>query len=145
MYNLTFISNVTTPERAFSQVPEFKDFNCRFFAMDESAETLVHEAGDTDFIMLDAMAHLGEDVIGAMPRLKLIQSEGVGYQGVDIASAQRHNVVVCNNKGINDSAVAECAVFLILACLKNITTGQQAVYDGRQWMSKRHPLVLSGS
>lgn len=132
MYNLTFISNVTTKEKAFSQVPEFKNFNCRFFAMDESADKIVSEAGDTDFIFLDAMARLDESVIGAMPNLKLIQSEGVGYQGVDLDSAKRHNVVVCNNKGINDTAVAECAVFLIMACLKQITTGQKAVYEGRQ-------------
>lgn len=132
MYNLTFISNVTTEEKAFAQVPEFKDFNCRFFPMDESPERIVAEAGDTDFIFLDAMARLDESVIGSMPNLKLIQSEGVGYQGVDLASARRHNVVVCNNKGINDTAVAECAIFLIMACLKQIITGQRAVYEGRQ-------------
>lgn len=132
MYNLTFISNVTTKEKAFFQVPEFEDFNCRFYKMDESNETLIKEASDTDFIFLDAMARLDDEVISAMPNLKLIQSEGVGYQGVDLDSAKRNGVVVCNNKGINDTAVAEGAVFLILACLKNITTGQKAVYDGRQ-------------
>lgn len=132
MHNLTFISNVTTEEKAYAQVPEFRNFNCKFFAMDESPERIVAEAGDTEFIFLDAMAKLGEDVIGSMPNLKLIQSEGVGYQGVDLDSAKRHNVVVCNNKGINDTAVAEGAVFLIMGCLKQITTGQRAVYEGRQ-------------
>lgn len=132
MYNITFISNVTTPERAYTQVPELKDFNCKFFKMDESADVLIKEAGDTDFIFLDAMARLDDEVISAMPRLKLIQSEGVGYQGVDLDSAKKNNVIVCNNKGINDTAVAEGAVFLIMACLKNITTGQKAVYEGRQ-------------
>lgn len=136
MYNLTFISNVTTREKAFSQVPEFKNFNCRFFPMDESPDSIVAEAGDTDFVFLDAMARIGEDVIGSMPNLKLIQSEGVGYQGVDLDSAKRHNVIVCNNKGINDTAVAECTLFLIMACLKQITTGQRAVYEGRQMQVK---------
>lgn len=137
MYNLTFISNVTTPERAFSHVEEFKDFNCRFFPMDESADALISQASDTDFIMLDAMASLGDDVISAMPNLKLIQSEGVGYQGVDLDSAKRNNVVVCNNKGINDTAVAEGALFLILSCLKDITNCQDKVYSGHQMDAKR--------
>lgn len=132
MYNLTFISNVTTPQKAFKNVPEFEEFNCRFYPMDEKAETLISEASDTDFIMLDAMASLSDEVISAMPNLKLIQSEGVGYQGVDMNSAKRNGVVVCNNKGINDTAVAEGAVFLMLGCLKDIINGNQSVYDGRQ-------------
>lgn len=132
MYKLTFISNVTTKQKAFAQVREFEQFDCKFFSMDASADEILATAGDTDFIMLDAMAKLGDDVISAMPNLKLIQSEGVGYQGVDLDSAKRNNVVVCNNKGINDTAVAEGALFLILGCLKNITTGQRAVHEGRQ-------------
>lgn len=132
MYNLTFISNVTTPQKAFANVPEFEQFNCRFFPMDAPSDEIIDKAGDTDFIFLDAMARLGDDVISAMPNLKLIQSEGVGYQGVDLASAKRNGVIVCNNKGINDTAVAEGALFLILGCLKSITTGQKSVYDGRQ-------------
>lgn len=132
MYNLTFISNVTTPEKAFANVPEFKEFNCRFFKMNESADVIISEAGDTDFIMLDAMARLDDSVISAMPNLKLIQSEGVGYQGVDMDSAKKNGVIVCNNKGINDTAVAEGAVFLMLACLRDFNASQRSVYDGRQ-------------
>lgn len=137
MINLTFISNVTTPERAYSQVPAFRNFNVKFFSMSESAEKIISEAPDTEYIMLDAMAKCGDALISGLPHLKLIQSEGVGYQGVDLESAKRNNVLVCNNKGINDTAVAEHTLFLILSCLKNITTGQKAVYEGRQMEVKK--------
>ena len=106
MYNLTFISAVTTPERAFESVPELKNFNVRFFNLADSEKKIIKEAGDTDFIMADAMGKISEALIKSMPNLKLIQSEGVGYQGVDVKAAKRYGVTVCNNKGINDTAVA---------------------------------------
>lgn len=130
--NLTFISNVSTPQMVYENVPEFKNFNVKFFTLNDSVEKITSLAGDTEFIMADAMAQIGEEIISKMPDLKLIQSEGVGYQGIDIDSCKKHGVIVANNKGINDTAVAECAVMLILACLKNLTSGQKAVYEGRQ-------------
>lgn len=137
MHNLTFISNVTTPERAYSYVPEFKDFNVKFFTLSDNVDKIIFEAPDTEFIMCDAMAKIGDDIISSLPKLKLIQSEGVGYQGVDLDSAKRHGVIVANNKGINDTAVAETAVLLILGCLKNFTYGQNAVYNGDQMKVKK--------
>lgn len=130
--NLTFISNVSTPETVYKNVPEFKNFNVKFFTLGDSAEKIAELAPDTEFIMADAMAKIGEALLSRLPKLKFIQSEGVGYQGIDLESCKRHNVLVSNNKGINDTAVAECAVMLILACLKNLTSGQKAVYEGRQ-------------
>ena len=132
MTKLTFVSNVTNPERAFTCVPEFRDFEVKFFTMEDSDETIIANAPDTQYLVVDAMAEISDTLISSMPQLKLIHSEGVGYQGVDIESAKRNGIVVCNNKGINDTAVAEGAVMLILACLKNLTSGQKAVFEGRQ-------------
>lgn len=137
MYNLTFISSVTTPKMAFENVPEFKNFNVRFFTLSDSEEKIIREASDTDFIMADAMGKISENLIKFLPNLKLIQSEGVGYQGIDIKAAEKYGVTVCNNKGINDTAVAETAVMLILSCLKNSTAGSIAVYEGRQIETKK--------
>lgn len=132
MNKVTFISNVSTPKMVYENVPEFENFDVKYFTLSDSAEKITSQAPDTEFIMADAMAQIGEEIISKMPKLKLIQSEGVGYQGIDIESCKRHGVIVANNKGINDTAVAECAVMLILACLKNLTSGQKAVYEGRQ-------------
>ncbi len=132
MNKVTFISNVTTPERAYGNEPRFREFDVKFFTMSDSADKIVSEAPDTEFIILDAMAKCGDDIIGRLPKLRLIHSEGVGYQGIDMESAAKHGVTVCNNKGINDTAVAECTVLHILGCLKNCTAGSAAVYEGRQ-------------
>lgn len=132
MNKVIFISNVTTPQRAYENEPGFRDFDMRFFTMNDSADKIVSSAPDTEFIILDAMGKCGDDIISRLPKLRMIHSEGVGYQGIDMESAEKHGVTVCNNKGINDTAVAECTVLHILGCLKNCTAGSNAVYDGRQ-------------
>lgn len=50
---------------------------------------------------------------------------------------KKRGIILCNNKGVNDTAVAEDAILLMLACLKSIITGHQSVYDGRQIEIKR--------
>lgn len=130
--NITFVSNVTTKEKAYHYLPQLENHNVKFFTMADSDEKIIHGAADSEVLVVDAMASISENLISNLGQLKLIQSEGVGYQGVDMAVAKENNVIVCNNKGINDTAVAETAVMLILGCLKNINTGQKAVYDGRQ-------------
>lgn len=127
-----FISDVTTPERVYSNVPEFKDFDVQFFSTLDDEEKIIKNAGDAEFLVVDAMGKVSGKLIESLPNLKLIQSEGVGYQGVDVAAATKLNIPVCNNKGINDTAVAELTVFLILGCLKKYNDGVAAVYDGRQ-------------
>lgn len=134
---ITFISSVTTPERAYENIPELKDFDVKFFQMHESSKRILAEAPDTEFIIADAMGRVDGELISSLKSLKLIQSEGVGYQGIDLECARRCGVTVCNNKGINDTAVAECTVFLILACLKNYENGVKALYDGKQIEAKK--------
>ena len=134
---ITFISSVTTPERAYENIPELKDFDVKYFQMHESSKRVISEAPDTEFIIADAMGRVDGELISSLKSLKLIQSEGVGYQGIDLECARRCGVTVCNNKGINDTAVAECTVFLILACLKNYENGVRAMYDGRQIEAKK--------
>lgn len=129
--NITFYSNVTSRDSVFACIPQIKEHNVRFFRLTETKK-MISEASDTEIMMSDAMALVGREIIDAMPSLKLIQSEGVGYQGIDLEYVKKRGIILCNNKGVNDTAVAECAVFLMLACLKSVITGNQSVYDGRQ-------------
>ncbi|MGN0516078.1 2-hydroxyacid dehydrogenase [Eubacterium sp.] len=129
---ITFISSVTSPERAYANIPELDGYDVKFFTILDEPSEIIKNACDTEFLIVDAMGKVDAQVIDAMPDLRLIQSEGVGYQGIDVATATKRGIPVCNNKGINDTAVAESAVFLILACLKNYNEGLKAVYDGRQ-------------
>lgn len=129
--NITFYSNMTDEKSVFSCIPEIKEHNVRFFKLNEK-DKMLEAASDTEIMLADAMAVVDRKIIDALPNLKLIQSEGVGYQGIDVDYVKEKGIILCNNKGVNDTAVAEDAILLMLACLKSIITGHQSVYDGRQ-------------
>ena len=70
--------------------------------------------------------------------MKLIHSEVVAYDNIDLAAAREQGIYVCNNKGCNAGAVAEQAIMLMLMVLRHGRTGDQAVREGRQMEMKEH-------
>lgn len=136
--NIVFLSNVSDKQRVQREIPEiFSDgFSVRFYPLGASADEIGAD-GDADVLVVDAMGSVEKELIDVLPSLKLIQSEGVGYQEVDLEAAANRCVAVCNNPGINDTAVAEQAIMLMLSCLKNARNLDQAVRIGRQIETKK--------
>lgn len=110
---------------------------------DTSDDAILREARDSDVIIVDAMGKVSGDVIRNMPNLKMIHSEGVGYQGVDTAAAKEKHVYVCNCKGMNATAVAEQAILLMLGLLRGVVTGDRSVRAGQQ-IEVKEGHMLSG-
>lgn len=129
--NITYYSNVTTKEIILKNIPEIAEDNVKFFRLSQRDE-LMKNAADTQILFIDAMGICDSEMIDALPNLKLIQSEGVGYQGVDVKYAAKKNIPVCNAKGVNDSAVAEIALYLMLGCLRKASQGVSELYGGTQ-------------
>lgn len=109
--------------------------------MGASDEEILAAGKDADFILVDAMGKISAKVINEMPNLKMIHSEGVGFQGVDVNAAKEKKVYVCNCKGMNATAVAEQAVLLMMGLLRGIVTGDRAVREGRQIAVKESYMV----
>lgn len=128
--NIVFYSSVTTAEESYKQIPMLKNHNVSFIKLTEKEKLL--SKTETEVLLVDAMGKVDAEIISALPKLRMIMSEGVGYQGFDVAFATKKGIPICNNKGVNDTAVAEDALLLILGCLRSIITGHQSVYDGRQ-------------
>lgn len=96
------------------------------------AQEYLDAAGDAEFIVADAIAPVTGDLIRQMPNLKLIHSEGVAFNSIDIAAAKECGVYVCNSEGMNASAVAEQTVLLMVGMLRDVAGGDRAVREGRQ-------------
>ena len=101
------------------------------------------EALDADFLAADAVAKVPAALIERMPNLKIIHSEGVGYNGIDVAAAAERGIFVCNNQGINATAVAEQTVLLMLGLLRTVLAGHEAVMRGEQ-IRRKEALMLQG-
>lgn len=112
-------------------------------------EEYLAKAKDAEYIVADAMAMVSDKLIRQMPKLKLIHSEGVGFNYFDTATAKENQVYVCNCKGMNDKAVAEQTILLMIGMLRDVCNGNQAVLDGNQitvkenYMKKGNLMELS--
>lgn len=90
------------------------------FGIAPSTEELREKAADAEFAIVDAIAPFGAEQIEAMPKLKLIHSEGVAFGAIDIKTAAEKGIYVCNNKGANAVSVAEHTVMLMMAAVKDL-------------------------
>lgn len=108
-----------------------------------SDDEILKVAADADFIMADAISPVSARLIESMPNLKLVHSEGVAYNAIDLDAARARGVFVCNNAGANAVGVAEQTVLLMLACLRDAINADAAVRAGRQIQTKER-MMLEG-
>lgn len=89
-------------------------------------------ATEAEAILCDPMIPISASVIQSMPQLKIIHSFGVGFDQIDLAAAENAGIYVCNNAGVNPSAVAEQTILLILASLRRFHEAEAMTYAARQ-------------
>ena len=109
---------------------------------EQPLETILPEHGDGEVLFADAISPVSRELIEQLPDLKLIHSEGVAYNTIDIEAARERGIYVCNNKGCNASPTAEMAVMLMLMVLRFGVTGDRAVREGRQIQFKEHIMAV---
>ena len=103
---------------------------------DLPVEEYLRQAGDADFIIVDAITTISDELIRQMPNLLVIHSEGVAFNAIDLKAADECGVYVCNAKGMNAMAVAEQAVLLMVGMLRNMVVNDAAVRNGHQIETK---------
>jgi phosphoglycerate dehydrogenase-like enzyme len=77
-------------------------------------------------VLLPSDAAITPDVIAAAPRLRLIQQPAAGTEWIDRAAAAARDIPICNTPGTNHVAVAEAAVFLLLALARRAPLAARA-------------------
>jgi phosphoglycerate dehydrogenase-like enzyme len=77
--------------------------------------------------LIPSMGKITASVIAAAPRLKLIVQFGAGLEGVDLEAAARRGIPVRNAPGANAQAVAELALFLMLALARRLPQHRRAL------------------
>ena len=119
------------PDTDFAKTVETAEMS-----MGHTPEEYVEAMPDAEAIVADAIADVSEALIEKLPALKMIHSEGVAYNKIDLDAASAHHVSVCNCAGMNASAVAEQSILLMQGMLKNIIVNDRAVREGQQIMVK---------
>lgn len=74
-----------------------------------------------------------QDAAMSSDRLRAVLAPGAGYDGIPIPAATACGVLVTNQAGCNDEAVAEHAIGLLLAVAKRIGEGDRRIRSGEGW------------
>ncbi len=84
-----------------------------------------------DAIMLfHDLSILSELSFSRAPRCRGVVRAGVGFNNVDVESASRHGVVVCNVPDYGTEEVADHAIMFLLALVRRLVISHQAIRDG---------------
>ncbi|MBI3950623.1 MAG: hydroxyacid dehydrogenase [Acidobacteria bacterium] len=76
-----------------------------------------------------------EEFLTQAPRLRFIQQPSVGYQHIDLKACQQRGVAVANTPGVNDVAVAEHTLMLVLALLRKAFYAHRLTSRG-EWVQR---------
>lgn len=109
--------------------------------LDVSPIQTAAENPDAQVLFADPITDVNGAVMDLLPNLKLIQSEGVAFNRIDLEQARQRGIFVCNNKGCNATSVAEHTVMLMLMALRHGITGHNAVRAGRQIQMKEQVMA----
>lgn len=103
--------------------------------------SLSEVAATTRCLVVDG-GPVDESLLSKLPALEIVASYGVGYDRIDIAAAARRGVVVTNTPGVLDDEVADHAVGLLLATLREYLHADRHVRSGK-WLAGDYRLTAS--
>lgn len=90
--------------------------------------------------VLFTVAPVTDEMMRNAPRLRLIQKWGTGYEKIDTAAAARHGITVAITAGIASNTIAEHAIALMLAAMRNVLMADRAMREGRWITSELRPI-----
>ena len=115
--------------------------------LDKSAhqriEDWLHEHGaSVRYVMTNGHDGLPGSYMPYLPNLKLISCNGVGYDGIDVDSAVRNNIIVTNTANVVElnAETSTTAILLMLACYRNFTSCENHARSGA-WERQSHVLT----
>jgi lactate dehydrogenase-like 2-hydroxyacid dehydrogenase len=77
-----------------------------------------------------------------LPNLQIVTSFGVGYDHIDAAWAAEHGIIVTHTPGVLDDEVADIAMALTLATVRQLPAAERYLREGR-WRGGAYPLTAS--
>lgn len=80
-------------------------------------------------------------MMALFPKLEIVASFGVGYDHVDANYAREHNIVVTNTPDVLTEEVADVAMGLLIATLREFVKADRYLRSGL-WMTQQFPLSV---
>lgn len=104
-------------------------------AMIEQAPELTTQIGG---IVTRSNYTIPVELIDRLPNLRIISTNGVGYDGIPVGHTAQKGIVVTNTPDVLNKAVAELAIGLLLALLRRLPAADAFVRNGA-WQHELFP------
>lgn len=101
--------------------------------------TLARVAPDVGAIAVGGHVKADGAFLRRFPGLAIVANFGVGYDAIDAAWAGQHDVVVTNTPGVLDEEVADTALGLMLATVRQLPAAERHLRAGK-WIDGAFPL-----
>jgi len=86
------------------------------------------------------LSTIDEEVLAAVPGLRVVSNVAVGFNNIDVAAARRHGVVVTNTPDVLTETTADFAWALLMAAGRRVVEADRYVRAG-EWQSWRWGLL----
>ena len=96
---------------------------------DDSA--LEREGATVEAVAVFGKRPVDEALMARLPRLRIIANFGVGYDAVDACAAESRGVVVTNTPNVLDDEVADTAIGLLIATVREFGAAERYLRAGR--------------
>jgi D-3-phosphoglycerate dehydrogenase len=100
-----------------------------------SAEDLLNIVGDYDALIVRGRTKVTAAVFNAGKKLKVVGRAGVGVDNIDLQAAKAAGVTVVNSPMATTVAVAELAMSMMLALVREIPRADHSMKEGK-WLKK---------
>ena len=106
--------------------------DCEFWSKPErpSHQEFLERLKDKEGLVCLLTERVGEDLLSAAPKLRIVANVAVGYDNVDLPACTKRGVVVTNTPGVLDETTADFAFALLLAVARRIVEADQYVRAG---------------
>jgi D-3-phosphoglycerate dehydrogenase len=111
---------------------------------DMSDEELKGKINDYDAILVRSATNITADILENASRTKIIGRAGVGVDNIDVKAATKKGIVVANAPGSNSLSVAEHAIGLLLAQVRQIPNANASMHAGKWEKSKFKGVEITG-
>lgn len=106
---------------------------------DPTAFLAAHGAETRGLATSALSGRIDDRLFAQLPALEIVAGFGVGYDNIDVAAAAARGIVVTNTPGVLDEEVADLALGLLLAAIRQIPQAERFLRDG-QWLDRAFPL-----
>jgi hydroxypyruvate reductase len=114
----------------------------RYWTSDDPAGLVARLAPDCEIVVTSGGRGLRAEEMKKLPRLRLVACFGVGVDGIDLAYTKANGIAVTNTPDVLTEDVADMALALLLAALRQIPQGDRFVREGR-WLEDGMAMTAS--